>query len=287
MKRLISSMLAASVLATGGVLASDAANPSDPAEFRELMIEFYQDRYPDVPFENYNMGVYAIDDDARSQWESQMIFPATDDYVAKGEKLWNEYRLPNGKPLSSCLGEAKGLRAKYPYFNEKDGKVHSLGLDIINCQKNAGEAADKVWDPKNNYKKLANVLAYLASESNGMTNNVQINSEGAKAAYNRGKEAWFRRTGRLDNSCADCHQYHGGKYARAEHLHMNLGNTTHFPIFRYSKGSMFTLHKRMYGCVRDTGTIPPKQYSDYLRDLEFFMSYNDNEMELNGPNIRK
>jgi sulfur-oxidizing protein SoxA len=280
-------MLAASVLATGGAIASDAANPSDPEEFRQLMVEFYEDRYPDVPFEDYNLSVYAIDDDARAQWEGQMIFPAFDENIAKGEELWNEYRLPNGKPLSSCLGEAKGLRAKYPYFNEKDGKVHSLGLDIINCQKNAGEAADKVWDPKNNYKKLANVLTYLASESNGMINKVQINSEGAKAAYNRGKEAWFRRTGRLDNSCADCHQYHGGKYARAEHLHMNLGNTTHFPAHRYSKGSMFTLHKRMYGCVRDTGTIPPAQYSDYLRDLEFFMSYNDNGLELNGPNIRK
>ena len=287
MKRLISSMIAASVLATGGAYAADPANPSDPEEFRQMMVDFYAERYPDVPFEDYNMGVYAIDPDARSQYEEMTIFPETDQYVAAGKELWETYRLPNGKPLSSCLGEAKGLRAKYPYFNEKDGEVHSLGLDIINCQKNAGEDPEKVWDPKNNYKKLANVLAYLASESNGMTNNVQIDSEGAKKAYNRGKEAWFRRTGRLDNSCADCHQYHGGQYARAEHLHMNLGNTTQMPVFRYSKGSMFTLHKRMYGCVRDTGTIPPAQYSDYLRDLEFFMSYNDNEMELNGPNIRK
>jgi len=287
MKRLISSMIAASVLATGGAYAADPANPSDPEEFRQLMVDFYAERYPDVPFENYNMGVYAIDADARAQWEEMTIFPETEQYAAAGQELWEEYRLPNGKPLSSCLGEAKGLRAKYPYFNEKDGEVHSLGLDIINCQKNAGEDPEKVWDPKNNYKKLANVLAYLASESNGMTNNVQIDSEGAKKAYNRGKEAWFRRTGRLDNSCADCHQYHGGQYARAEHLHMNLGNTTQMPVFRYSKGSMFTLHKRMYGCVRDTGTIPPAQYSDYLRDLEFFMSYNDNELELNGPNTRK
>jgi len=287
MKRLISSMIAASVLATGGAFAADPANPSDPEQFRKLMVEYYHDRYPDVKFEDYNMGVYAIDADARSQYEGMMIFPQTDEYVAKGKDLWENYTLPNGKRLTSCLGEAKGLRAKYPYFNEKDQKVHSLGLDIINCQKNAGVKADDVWDPKHNYKKLANVLTYLASESNGMTNNVQIDSEGAKAAYNRGKEAWFRRTGRLDNSCADCHQYHGGQYARAEHLHMNIGNTTHFPAFRYSKGKMFTLHKRMYGCVRDTGTIPPKQYSDYLRDLEFFMSYNDNGLELNGPNIRK
>lgn len=288
MKRLISSMIAASVLATGGALATDIAdNPSDPEEFRQLMIEFYKDRYPDVPFKNYNMGIYAIDDDARSQWEGMMIFPETDTYVAKGKELWNEYRLPNGKPLSSCLGEAKGLRAKYPYFNEKDSQVHSLGLDIINCQKNAGEDPKQVWDPKNNQSKLTNVLAYLASESAGMINQVKIENEGAKAAYNRGKESWFRRTGRLDNSCADCHMYHGGQYARAEHLHMNVGNTTHFPVFRYSQGRMVSLHQRMYGCVRDTGAIPPEQYSDYLRDLEFFMSYNDNELELNGPAIRK
>ncbi|MGM0517108.1 MAG: sulfur oxidation c-type cytochrome SoxA [Pseudomonadota bacterium] len=287
MKRLISSMIAASVLATGGAYAADPANPSDPEEFRQMMVDFYAERYPDVPFENYNMGVYAIDDDARAQWEEMTIFPETEQYVAAGQELWEEYRLPNGKPLSSCLGEAKGLRAKYPYFNEKDGEVHSLGLDIINCQKNAGEDPEKVWDPKNNYKKLANVLAYLASESNGMTNQVNIDSEGAKKAFNRGKEAWFRRTGRLDNSCADCHQYHGGQYARAEHLHMNVGNTTQMPVFRYSKGSMFTLHKRMYGCVRDTGAIPPAQYSEYLRDLEFFMSYVDNGLELNGPNTRK
>jgi sulfur-oxidizing protein SoxA len=287
MKRLISSLIAASVLATGGAYAAEPANPSDPEAFRQLMLDFYAERYPDVPFENYNMGIYAIDADARSQWKEMTIFPETDRYVASGQELWESYRLPNGKPLSSCLGEAKGLRAKYPYFNEKDGQVHSLGLDIINCQKNAGEDPEKVWDPKHNYNKLASVLAYLASESNGMTNHVTIDNEGAKAAYNRGKEAYFRRTGRLDNSCADCHMYHGGQYARAEHLHMNVGNTTQMPVFRYSKGKMFTLHKRLYGCVRDTGTIPPAQYSPYLRDLEFFMSYNDNGLELNGPNTRK
>lgn len=287
MKKFLTGVLAASLLGTAGIAAAAPANPSDPAAFAQKFRQYFYDRFPDVPHGKYNLGVFALSKDSYSQYQNMMTFPPQDEYIAKGKKLWEDYTLPNGKKLSSCVGPAKGLRARYPYFNTTDGKVHNLGLDLINCQKNAGVPANKVWDPKHNYGKLANVLAYLASESRGMKVDVQIPDDPrAVKAFNKGKEMWFRKTGRLNQSCADCHQYHSGQRARSQMLHAGIGNTVAFPVFRWSKNKMFTLNKRLYGCMRDTGTIPYKQYSSHYRDLEYFLAYIDNGLVINGPGLR-
>lgn len=288
MKKFLTGVLAAGLMVTAGVTSAAPANPSDPAEFAKMFRQYFYDRFPEVPHSKYNLGIYAIDKDAYSQYQDMMQFPPQDDYIAKGKKFWEDYRLPNGKPLSSCVGPAKGLRARYPYFNPKDGKVHNLGLDLIHCQENAGVPKDKSLGSKKGYKDLVNVLSYLASESRGMKIDVQIpNDPRAVAAFNNGKEMWFRKTGRLNQSCADCHMYHSGQFVRAEHLHGGIGNTVAFPVYRYSKQKMFTLEKRLHGCMRDTGTIPYKAYSTPFLDLEYFLAYIDNGLVINGPGLRK
>lgn len=296
MKKFVSSMIIAGLCAGFSMTASAGSyssfNPKDeannPAEFAKEFRNFYYQNFPQIPHDKYNLGVYAFDKDSYAQYQDLMQFPPQDDYIAKGKKIWEDYRLPNGKPLSSCVGEAKGLRAKYPYFNPKDGLVHNLELDLINCQLNAGVPKDKSWKSKKGYNDLADVSAYLASESRGIKVNVQIpNDPRAVAAFNTGKEMWFRKTGQLNLSCADCHMYHATQRIRAETLHTGIGNTTSFPVFRYSKQKMFTLDKRLKGCMRDTRSIPYKAYAKEYLDLEYFLAYIDNGLEINGPGLRK
>jgi sulfur-oxidizing protein SoxA len=297
MKKFVSSILIAGLFAAGigtSMAASGYSNfnpkddASNPAEFAKEFRNFYYQNFPQIPHDKYNLGVYAFDKDAYTQYQDMMQFPPQDDYIAAGKKLWADYRLPNGKPLASCVGDAKGLRAKYPYFNPKDGQVHNLELDLINCQLNAGVPKDKSWGSKKGYKDLVAVSAYLASESRGMKVDVQIpNDPRAVEAFNSGKQMWFRKTGQLNLSCADCHMYHATQRTRAEILHTGIGNTTSFPVFRYGKQKMFTLDKRLKGCMRDTRTIPFKPYSTQYRDLEYFLAYIDNGLVINGPGLRK
>ncbi len=291
MKKLISALVIAGLGASFSAFAADTGpikNSNNPEEFAKAFRDYFYKRFPQIPHDQYNMGVYAFDKDALSQYKDMMEFPPQNDYIAKGKKFWEDYRLPNGKPLSSCVGDAKGLRAKYPYFNSKDGKVHNLEDDLINCQLNAGVPKDDSLGSKKGYNDLAALSAYLASESDGMKVHVVIpNDPRAVAAFNRGKEIYFRKTGQLNFSCADCHVYHATQRTRAEVLHPGIGDTAHFPVYRYSKQKMITLNNRYYGCMRDTRVIPFKEYSDQMKDLEYFQAYIDNGLTINGPSLRK
>lgn len=295
MKKLLASMLIVGVCA--GIGAANAAsgysehNPKDgvtnPAEFAKEFRGFFYKNFPQIPHDQYNMGFYVINKDSLAQYNGMMEFPPQDEFIAKGKEIWDNYRLPNGKPMSSCVGEAKGLRARYPYFNPKDGKVHNLELDLINCQLNAGVPKDESWGSKKGYKDLADVSAYLSSESRGLKVDVKVpNDPRAVEAFNKGKEMWFRKEGQLNFSCADCHMYHAFTRIRGEDLHGGIGNTTGFPVYRYGKQGVFTLNKRLMGCQRDTRTIPFKQYSNTYLDLEYFLAYIDNGLEINGPALR-
>lgn len=294
MKKILSSILVASMIAgTGAAYAASGYsnfNPKDtsnPEKFAQEFREFFYKNFPQIPHDKYNMGFYAVDKGALAQYENMMQFPPQDEFIAKGKEIWENYRLPNGKPLSSCVGPAKGLRARYPYFNTKDGKVHNLELDLINCQLNAGVPKDKSWASKKGYKDLADVSAYLSSESRGMKVHVTIPDDPrAVAAFNKGKEMWFRKEGQLNFSCADCHMYHAYTRIRGEVLHGGLGNTTGFPVYRYGKQKVFTLAKRLKGCQRDTRSIPYKPYSTVPLDLEYFLAYIDNGLTINGPALR-
>ena len=50
---------------------------------------------------------------------------------------------------------------------------------------------------------------------------------------------------------------------------------------------MISLHERFYGCVRDVRARPFALQSEEYRNLEFFLSYMSNGLEINGPGARK
>ena len=43
----------------------------------------------------------------------------------------------------------------------------------------------------------------------------------------------------------------------------------------------------MSGCVKDQGQVPPKDNSQTMKELLYFMSYMSNGMNVDGPDIRK
>ncbi|MGC9457509.1 MAG: sulfur oxidation c-type cytochrome SoxA [Halothiobacillaceae bacterium] len=285
MKKILFGALAASVMAASGVAHSEVKDSSDPAEFREIFIQYFEDRFPQIDKSEYNMGVYSLLPDAKAQWEDQMMFPAYEQHIVRGEEVWNTTKFPNGETFESCLGPAKGLRAKYPFFDTEADEVRVLEEDLIRCQEANG--VKEPWNAKS--KDLKAVSAYLSNESRGMTIDVAMPDDPAAVeAFNKGKEVWYRKTGQLNMACADCHQYHSGQNARAETLSYGVGKTAHWPLVRYSRGDgLFTLHQRFNGCMRSVRAIGYGEYSPEFKNLEFFLSYIDNGIEINGPNLRK
>jgi sulfur-oxidizing protein SoxA len=263
-------------LITGAALAT-------PEQDRAAFIAFYQKRFPEVPSGDFPNGAYALDPSARAQWEEIEEFPPYELALEEGEQLFNT-PFANGKTYADCFPDGGiGIRQNYPYFDTETGQVKTLELEINECRERNGEKPLK-------YKKgdIAALSAYMAYTSRGKKINVVIPDDPrALAAYEAGKKFYYSRRGQLNMSCATCHVTGVGVRLRSELLSPALGHATHFPVYRSKWGELGTLHRRFAGCNSQVRARPFKAQSEPYRNLEYFLSYMSNGLEVNGPGARK
>jgi sulfur-oxidizing protein SoxA len=175
-----------------------------------------------------------------------------------------------------------GIRQNYPYFDIETGQVKTLEQEINECRVKNGE------DPLPYKKgKIASISAYMAYTSRGNKFDVQIPNDKALAAYENGKEFYYSKRGQLNFSCADCHVGNSGMMIRADKLSPALGHPTHFPVYRSKWNDMGTLHRRFDGCNKQVRAAPLPAQGEEYRNLEYFLTYMSNGMEVNGPGARK
>jgi sulfur-oxidizing protein SoxA len=275
-----------SAILVAGLLAliSPCQSLAGPEEDRQALVAFYLSEFPGVPFEDFANGIYALDDDARSQWQSIEDFPPYEFSVERGGELWLE-AFPNSQTLAECLGvNAADIRPRYPRFEEAKNGVVTLQLAINACRSTNG-----VEEWEFSAADMIDLTAFLAYEARGRKIDVQIppDQPGALAAYEAGKRFYYTKRGQLNFACADCHVTSVGQYVRADRLGPSLGHPTHFPVYRSKLGGMISLHQRFRGCVRDVRAKPFALQSLEYRNLEFFLSYMSNGLEINGPGSRK
>ncbi|MDH5784993.1 MAG: sulfur oxidation c-type cytochrome SoxA [Chromatiales bacterium] len=275
------------VALTASLLAMFAGMPAvvqaGPGEDLNSFREYYMKRFPGVPLNEYQNGVYAINADARMSWEAMEEFPPYEDQLEKGEKLFNT-PFANGKKYSSCFKNGgKGIRQNYPYFDSKSGKIKTLEAEINECREKNGEKA-LGWKKGD----IAAISAYMASTSNGKKIAVKIpNDKRAKAAYENGKSHWYAKRGQLNLSCANCHKDNAGNRIRGDILSPALGHVSHFPVYRLKWGELGTLHRRFGGCNEQVRAKSFKPQSQEYASLEYFLTYMSNGIEVNAPSSRK
>jgi len=276
MKKLITTV-ALFALALTPIVSAQATPSEDKAALRD----YFKKSLPGKNLDDFINGVYALDDDARSQWEEIEEFPPYEIALDKGSELWDK-KFKNGKSFESCFGDISKVRAKYPYHDEAKDTIVTLEGDINKCLTDNGEKPFK-WKKGN----MAAVSAHIAYAGRGQKVHVQPKTEKAIAWYNKGKNFFYAKRGQLNLSCADCHVYNAGKKARGDLLSPMLGHPTHFPVFRSKWGSMGTLHRRYGGCNKNVRAKPFKAQSDEYKALEYFQAAMADGMELNGPGARK
>ncbi len=81
MKRLITSVALLAIAFTPFV----TAQASTPAEDTEAFRSYFKKAVPDVKFEDFQNGVYALDADSRSQWEEIEEFPPYEFAIELGQ----------------------------------------------------------------------------------------------------------------------------------------------------------------------------------------------------------
>ena len=257
---------------------------ASPERDFDKFVNYFKERFPNTPYEDYKNGVYSIDASAREQWEAMEEFPPYELNVDRGEELFNQ-AFKNGNTYGSCFeNDGIGIRQNYPYFDTGKNKVITLEGALNDCRVKNGEKPLSYFKGK----ELAHVSAYMAYTSRGNKFNVQIpNTSEALNAYEKGKKLYFTKKGQLNFSCADCHVYQTGTKLRADIPSPAIGHPTHFPVYRSGMGRLVTLHERFAGCLNRIRAKSFKGGSDELNNLEFFTTFMSNGLEVNGPGSRK
>jgi sulfur-oxidizing protein SoxA len=269
------------IMVTAATLPATAL-ATTPEEDRMAVQNHMMKKFPGVPLQEYANGVYAIDSAGRENWEAIEEFPPYETAIDAGKKMW-EKKFSNGKSYQSCFGNPV-IAHKYPQWDAKQQQVVTLALALNQCLEANGEKPM-------GYKKgaIANILSYIAYESRGNKTNVEIPKDqpGAMAAFEAGKKFFYDRRGQLNLACANCHIQQAGQQIRSEILSPALGQTTHFPVYRSKWASMGTLHRRFGGCNEQVRAKSFPAQGDEYRNLEYFLTYMSNGIELNGPGARK
>jgi L-cysteine S-thiosulfotransferase len=254
-----------------------------PEEDKKTFQQFYSERFSNIDLDEFSNGVYALDKDARSQWEAMSDFPPYEDALEEGEKLFNT-PFENGNHYASCFqNDGQNIRQNYPLFDTQRNTVVTLELAINECRIHNNEQPLP-------YKKgdIAKISAYMASTSEGSATNVSIpDTKEALSAYQAGKQFFYTKHGQLNFSCANCHVQYAGRKARSETLSTALGQTTHFPVYRLKWEALGTLHRRFDSCLINIRATPLEAQSETYKNLEYFLSYMSNGLPINGPASRK
>ena len=271
------------LILTGIVSTAMTSAYATPEEDREALSKYFQIRFPGIEKQEFANGAYAYDKVGRESWEAIEEFPPYEIAVDDGRAMW-EKPFANGKTYKDCFADGPAIAQQYPHWDKKQAKVITLALAINQCRKANGEKPLK-------YKKgsINNILSYVSFESRGKKTQVLIpeGDAGAMAAYEDGKKFFYTRRGQLNFSCATCHVQNAGNQIRSEILSPALGQTTHFPVYRSKWGAVGTLHRRFTGCNKQVRAKPFKAQGEQYRNLEYFLTYVSNGLELNGPGARK
>ena len=251
--------------------------PSDLKAFRA----FFEQRFANIEIDDHRDGAYALDAAKREQWLSMEDFPPYEIAIEAGEALFAE-SFADGSGYADCFENSGiGVKQTFPRFDQAAGAVLTLELAINQCRQAHSEAPLAYAS-----EAMGALSAYMAYTSRGKAFAIAVPPEGL-AAYNAGKAFFYARRGQLNFSCAGCHVTSAGGMLRAEILSASVGHATHWPTYRLKWEQVGSLHKRFAECNEQVGAVGLAEQSPSYRNLEYFLSYMNNGMTLNGPATRK
>jgi len=255
---------------------------SDPVEDLKRYQKFFHERFPEFSANDFANGMYNFNSDKLSQYEDIMQIPPYEMAVEEGKELF-ETRFKNGKTYADCFpNKGVGIAQTYPKFDAKTGIVQTLESAINDCRVSNGEKALNTL--KGNLVKVA---AYMSETSRGKAITIDVpNDPRAKAAYEEGKRIYFSRRGPREFACYHCHWQTSGQRIRGNELSPAIGQAANFPVYRSKWGEIGSIQRRYKGCMENVGSVPLKEQSTAMNNLQYFHTYLSNGIPMSAPNSR-
>jgi len=264
------------------LLSCCKAHCAAPNEERQQLIQFFEQRFPGVPLDDYIYGALIANPGGREQYDQIMEFPPFVGDIEQGKRIW-ETPFRNGKTFGDCFANGgHDVVGNYPYYDEKLGKVLTFENALNACLRQNAE-------PEMAYGKrypMGVLAAYARTLSDGMRIDIKVDTPGAIAKYQAGRELFYRRIGQLNAACAGCHVHNAGNIMRMEIISPALGQATHWPIFRGGE-ELMTFQGRFKRCMEQMRAAPFGFDSEEWNNLELYLSYLSNGLPLKSSVFRK
>lgn len=221
--------------------------------------------------------------------------------AAEGEELWKTKRGPKNASLEQCdlglgAGVVKGASAQLPRFFKDTGRVQDLETRLMTCMETLQGLDTKPllqvdW-LKGEREKMAALVAYVVTESNGHKIKVDVRHPEMKKMYEMGKLAFYYRAGPMDFSCATCHGDQGKRIRMQElpDLRTQEGAAAgwgSWPAYRVSNGQFWTMQHRLNDCYRQQRTAEPIYGSDVTIALSVYLAATANGGKVMTPGIKR
>ena len=204
-------------------------------------------------------------------------------WIARGEALWQEAAGRDGKSCAACHGDAKtamkGVAARYPRIDEGSARLINIEGRIQQCRERRQQAEPFKYESA----EMLALTAYVAQQSRGMPMNVTIDWQN-RHNFEAGRAMYYRRTGQMNLSCAQCHQDNWGKKLGPET--MSQGHGVAYPIYRLEWQSLGSLQRRLRNCISGMRAEVPDYGAPEYVNLELFLMQRASGMPMESPAVR-
>lgn len=212
-----------------------------------------------------------------------------DFYLDKGKALF-EQPGPNGKSCATChTGERslRGAATRYPMYDHDAAGPVTLEDRINGCRENRMALPPLATGSE----ALNTVSGYVKYLSRGMPVRVAAEGNGARRALARGEGLFFKKTGRLNLACADCHVTAAGRWLRGQRLTAihpegtERAVATKYPTHHVGQHELgfVNLQQRIEHCQAITQVLPLKPGSREYTDLEYYLTWFANGAPILAP----
>jgi L-cysteine S-thiosulfotransferase len=206
------------------------------------------------------------------------MFPVLD-----GAALWKRNAGEADRACADCHGDAaasmKGVAARYPAFDPARGRPVTLEQRIDGCRVGHQKAPAFAYESK----ELLALTAYVALQSRGLPIAIEIDAK-TRPFVDAGREAFHRRQGQLNLSCALCHDDNWGKHLAGSVIPQ--AHPTGYPLYRLEWQELGSLERRLRNCLFGMRAQPPEFGSGELVDLELYLMWRARGMKMETPAVR-
>ena len=236
----------------------------------------------EIPLDQRRSGYADLGRDTKAMEDDDTANPATFG-VLDGEALWNAKMGPASKSCAYCHGDAaqsmKGVAARYPAFDAKEGKPVDLEQRINICRRDKQNATPLEFESHD----LLALTAYLARQSRGLP--IAEPSDPRLAPFiAQGRALFEQRQGQINMSCAQCHDDNWGKKLAGNNVPQ--AHPTGYPIYRLEWQDLGSLQRRLRNCTIGMRAEPYGFGAPENVALELFLMWRARGMTVESPGVR-